>query len=109
MKNETLIKLALIFGGGFGLFMLLKPKIGDSVKSSAAPKETKSFDNSTPTPKKEDVKIVTQAYKEAVKNGESASRLTELNKELMKEFGMRCFVEKSGEVIACDVKGNPIN
>jgi hypothetical protein len=31
------------------------------------------------------------------------------NKELMKEFGMRCYVEKSGEVIACDVKGNPIN
>ncbi len=108
MKNETLIKLALIFGGGFGLFMLLKPKIGDSVKDTSTPKETKSFD-STPTPKKEDVKIVTQAYKEAVKSGESASRLTELNKELMKEFGMRCYVEKSGEVIACDVKGNPIN
>ena len=31
MKNETLIKLALIFGGGFGLFMLLKPKVGDKI------------------------------------------------------------------------------
>lgn len=108
MKNETLIKLALIFGGGFGLFMLLKPKIGDKLPTSK-PIETKSFDSGTPTPKKEDVKIVTQAYKEAVKSGESASRLTELNKELMKEFGMRCYVEKSGEVIACDVKGNAIN
>ena len=34
MKNETLIKLALIFGGGFGLFMLLRPKIGDAVPTS---------------------------------------------------------------------------
>jgi hypothetical protein len=48
------------------------------------------------------------AYTDALKNGEPSARLTELNKECMKEFGMRCYIDKSGQAVVCDVKGETI-
>ena len=38
--------------------------------------------------------------------GEPASQLSELNKECMKDFGMRCYMDKEGKLIVCDVSGN---
>lgn len=106
MKKEGLIKAAIMFGGGFLLFMLLKPKKGSA---------TKSFDSKeTPRPlqlseqDKENAEIVANAYRDAMANNEPASRLTELNKELTKEFGMRCYIDKSGSLVVCDVSGNTI-
>ena len=62
-----------------------------------------------PAPNQANAEIVLSAYTEALKSGEPASRLTELNKECMQEFGMRCYIEsKSGKVIVCDVKGETI-
>jgi hypothetical protein len=109
MTNENLIKTALIFGGGFALFMALKPKQNAQLASGmpTAPNQ-KSFDSSAPAPTKENAEIVANAYAEAMKSGEPPARLTELNKECMAEFGMRCYMDKSGQLIVCDVSGNTI-
>ncbi len=103
MNNKNLIKAAVIFGGGFLLFALTKNKLSSS--------EKKSFDSSKdllPAPTKENAEIVLVAYTEALKANEPPTRLTELNKECMKDFGLRCYVDKEGKVVVCDVKGNPV-
>jgi len=106
MDNKQLIKGALIFGGGFLLFLLFRPK------NNSAERAKKSMEGDKPlypAPDKENAEIVLVAYTDALKNGEPASRLTELNKEMMKEFGMRCYIDqKSGQTIVCDVKGETI-
>jgi hypothetical protein len=107
MDNKNLIKAALMFGGGFLLFALLKPKSQSSSESVEAT-EKKSFNSLVPAPTKENAEIVLIAYTDALKNGEPASQLTELNKECMKEFGMRCYIDKSGQTVVCDVKGETI-
>jgi hypothetical protein len=104
MDNKNLVKAALMFVGGFILFALLKPKSQSSTEST----EKKSFDSLVPSPTEENAEIVMIAYTDALKNGEPAARLTELNKECMKEFGMRCYVDKSGQTVVCDVKGETI-
>jgi hypothetical protein len=113
MKKETLIKAALIFGGGYLLFWLAKQMKKPTNQASLAGKNAKkSFDSKDaqpdvqPTP--ENAKIVYTAYVEAMNAGESPARLTELNKECMKEFGMRCYLDENKNVIVCDVKGNPV-
>ena len=106
MDNKQLIKGALIFGGGFLLFALLRPKD----KSVEQPKKSMEGDKSLlPAPTTENAENVLIAYTDALKNGEPASRLTELNKEMMKEFGMRCYIDqKTGKSVVCDVKGEKI-
>ena len=56
----------------------------------------------------ENAEIVAMAYSEALKNAEPPTRLTELNQEMMKDFGMRCYVDKQGQVVVCDKKGNTV-
>jgi hypothetical protein len=101
MNNKNLIKAALIFGGGFLLFALTKPKNNT---------EKKSFDSKdlVPAPTKENAEIVLLAYTDALKNNEPPARMTELNKECMKDFGLRCYTDKEGKVVVCDVKGETI-
>lgn len=108
MDNQNLIKAALMFGGGFALFALLRPKDPSLAVAGAA---KKSFDDNKlyPPPSKEDAEIVMIAYTEALKAGEPSARLTELNKECMQEFGMRCYIDsKTGKAVVCDVKGDTI-
>lgn len=109
MDNQNLIKAALIFGGGFALFALLRPK--DPAVATAGT-NSKSFDDNNklyPAPSKENAEIVMTAYTDALKAGEPPARLTELNKECMEEFGMRCYIDsKSGKATVCDVKGDTI-
>lgn len=108
MSNENLIKASIIFGGGFLLFLLLKPKLGMAT-TAASTSDKKSFDNAPVTAKDlENADIVVKAYTDAVKAGEPPAKLTELNTECMKEFGMRCYTDKSGKLIVCDVKGKTI-
>jgi hypothetical protein len=108
MDNQNLIKAALIFGGGFALFALLRPK--DPAVAVAGTNAKKSFDDKLyPPPSKADAEIVLIAYTDALKAGEPPARLTELNKECMDEFGMRCYIDtKSGKAVVCDVKGDTI-
>ena len=105
MDNKQLIKGALIFGGGFLLFAALRPK---PKKDSSTIKKLEG-DSLVPAPSPENAEIVLIAYTDALKNGEPASTLTELNKECMKEFGLRCYIDqKSGKTVVCDVKGETI-
>lgn len=103
--NKSLVKAIMILGGGFLVYLLVKPK--NAMPASSAEGEKKNFDNSVPAPNPENAEIVKNAYTEALKNGEPPTRLTELNKECMKEFGMRCYVQE-GKVIVCDVKGETV-
>lgn len=108
MNNENLIKASLIFGGGFLVFLLLKPKFGASATTTTATKEKKSFDSVPVTAKDlENADIVAKAYTDALQAGEPPAKLTELNTECMKEFGMRCYTE-NGKLIVCDVQGKTI-
>lgn len=105
--KENWIKFVLIFGGGLGLFAILK-KVNDN-KMSSSSGTTKSADgSSTPPADTKNADIVANAYAEALKAGETPQRLTELNKELTKEFGMRCYVSEDNKLTVCDVKGNTI-
>lgn len=110
MDNKQLIKGALIFGGGFLLFALLRPKDKSAKSTSTSPiKKLEGENNLVPAPTTENAEIVLIAYTDALKNGEPASRLTELNKECMKEFGLRCYIDqKTGKTVVCDVKGDTI-
>jgi hypothetical protein len=107
MTNENLIKAALMFGGGFALFFALRPRDKD-IATLAPPATTtspiKSFDSSAKLPPvaKENALIVAKAYEAAMQNGESPSRLTELNKECMAEFGMKCYMDKDGKLVVTD-------
>ena len=107
MNNENLIKASLIFGGGFLLFLLVKPKLG---AAAAAP--TKAFDSKSPVAVSakdlENAEIVANAYSQALNAGENPSRLTELNKECMKEFGMRAYLDKGNQLVVSDTKGNTV-
>ena len=107
MKKEDIIKVSLMFGGGVLAFLLLKRFNGGSVSNL---KTTKDF-TSKPAPSsydKENAEIVAKAYTDAMANNETPSRLTELNKELIKEFGMKCYIDKSGSVVVCDTSGTTI-
>lgn len=106
--KENLIKFFLIFGGGFGVFLIFK-KINENKMSTSSTGKTASADGSSnPAPDSKNAEIVAVAYSEALKAGETPQRLTELNKELTKEFGMRCYVTEDNKLTVCDVKGNTI-
>ena len=118
MKKENIIKAALIFGGGYLLFLLVKTakesksRINTNTNTKTSTETVKSFDSvvpdDAPTPNPEKAPIVMEAYIAAMDAGEPPMRLTELNKECMKDFGMRCHVSDDGKVVVCDIKGNII-
>jgi hypothetical protein len=107
MDNAKIIKAGIIFLGGFGLFMLLKPKASDVAKPSSGKKSANG--ELYPAPSPENAEIVLIAYQDALKNGEPQPILTELNQEMMKEFGMRCYIDqKTGKTVVCDVSGETV-
>jgi len=115
MKKENIIKAVLMFGGGFMIFLLAKTakeKSIENINTKTTSETVKSFDSvvpdDVPQPKIEEAPIAMEAYFMALQAGETPMRLTELNKELMKEFGMRCYVAEDGKLVVCDVKGNTI-
>jgi hypothetical protein len=103
--KENLIKAIIIFGGGYLVFSLFKPK---KEKIAAEANKKTVSDSTNPPADIKNAEIVASAYAQALKAGETAQRLTELNKELMKEFGMRCFVSESNQLKVVDAKGNTI-
>jgi hypothetical protein len=111
MDNKNLIKASVMFGGGFLLFLISKLSASNSsapANSTNTSGGTASFD-STPAPTQENARIVATAYTDALKNGEPPHIMTELNQEMMKEFGMRAYIDKSGEIVVCDVKGDTVS
>lgn len=106
--KENLVKAGIVIGGGILLYMALKPSKDNITASStnAAPKNATG--EATPKPTLENAEIVADAYIQALQAAETPSKLTELNQECMKEFGMRCYVDKEGKLVVCDVSGNTI-
>jgi hypothetical protein len=103
-SNYNLYKASLMLAIGGLLFWVVMPK---KDKKTTGTTPTKSFDN-TPTPSIENADIVANAYSSALSANEPASRLTELNKELMKEFGMRCYMNEDNKLVVCDSSGTII-
>lgn len=112
--NKELVKWITIFGGGLLAFSLVKPKKKDLEAVSKATNNdattSQSFDDneSNVKPTKENAEIVATAYSLAMQNNEPQSALTELNKECMKEYGLRCYMDKSNKIIVCDSAGEII-
>jgi hypothetical protein len=110
--NKNLIKWIIVFGGGLLTFSLFKPKKKDLdlANKSTAPSNNESFDDndSKVKPTKENAEIVAKAYSAAMQAGEPTSALAELNKECMKDYGMRCYVDKNNKLVVCDVSGSVI-
>jgi hypothetical protein len=107
--KENLVKAGIVIGGGILLYMALKPSkdnITATNNSNATPKNATG--EATPKPTLENAEVVADAYTQALQAGETPSKLTELNQECMKEFGMRCYVDKEGKLVVCDVSGNAI-
>ena len=109
--NKELVKWITIFGGGLLAFSLVKPKKKDleaavSAANSAST-NSQSFDDneSSVKPTKENAEIVATAYSLAMQNNEPQSALTELNKECMKEYGLRCYMDKDNKLIVSDSSG----
>ena len=103
-SNYNLYKASLMLAIGSLLFWAVMPK---KDKKTTGTTPTKSFD-SAPTPSIENADIVANAYSSALSANEPASRLTELNKELMKEFGMRCYMNEDNKLVVCDSAGTII-
>ena len=110
--NKDFVKWVIIFGGGLLGFSLFKPKKKDleAAKESTPTASVESFDDneSKIKPTKENADIVMRAYSAAMQAGEPSTALTELNKECMKDYGMRCYVDKNNKLVVCDVSGNII-
>lgn len=109
--KENLVKAGIVIGGGILLYMALKPSkdnitASSSTNNAAPPKNATG--EVTPKPTLENAEIVADAYTQALQAAETPSKLTELNQECMKEFGMRCYLDKEGKLIVCDVSGNTI-
>jgi hypothetical protein len=111
VAKKNALKAAIILIGGFAIFMLLKPKQKPIIEP-VLPTVPKAFDSnisSAPVDANmEDANIVASAYSEALRAGEPPSKLLELNKELVKDFGMKCYVDKEGKLIVCDSNGSTV-
>lgn len=114
--KENLIKVGLIFLGGGLLYYAFKPSttVGFIPKEStpASNAISTSFNSeikkeNTPEPSIENANIVATAYADAMQNGEPPSKLTELNQECMKDFGLRAYV-KDNMLFVCDASGNTV-
>ena len=105
--KENLVKTAIIFVGAGLLYMALKPS-KDVVDTTVTNPPKNATGEDTPKPTLENAEIVADAYIQALQAGETPTKLTELNQECMKDFGMRCYVDGTGKLIVCDVSGNPV-
>jgi hypothetical protein len=107
--KQNLVKAGIVIGGGILLYMALKPSKDNITSSNNNPTTPKNATGeATPKPTLENAEIVADAYTQALQAAETPSKLTELNQECMKEFGMRCYVDKDGKLVVCDVSGNAI-
>lgn len=112
--NKELVKWVTIFGGGLLAFSLVKPKKKDleaalnSANSSSANSQSFDDNESGVKPNKENAELVATAYSLAMQNNEPQSALAELNKECMKEYGMRCYMDTNNKLVVCDASGNVI-
>ena len=107
MNKESLYKALLMLGGGFLVFMLVKPK-GDKTitNKSTSPTQSASGKSKPITDEdRENADIVMTAFAMAMDNNESPENIAKLNSETMKEFGLRCYANKNGNLVVCNQSG----
>ena len=107
--KEKWVKLLVIAGGGFLVFSLFRYFKKDDIETKPKASFSGSDIDMTPPTDKQllDAEIVCDAYIAALDANEPAEKLTELNGELIKEFGMRCYL-KDAHIVVCDVMGKQI-
>ena len=109
--NTNVKKLILIFGGGIVLlwaFKKIKP-IGGTTKSTSKSNDTSKNATGDDGEKKKNAVVILKAFAEAKKAGESKEFLLEMNREFMKEYGLKVLPNKStGKPFVADADGNKI-
>jgi hypothetical protein len=111
MENTTVYKAAIMFGGGFLLFWLLKPKSNPNMQSGTTEDKLASFDSSSApitAKQKKDAEVVMSAFQSAMIAGEPAMVLSELNRECMKDYGLKCQQKKDGSLCVYDTASREV-
>jgi len=111
MENTTIYKAAIMFGGGFLLFWMLKPKNNDSKLSGYTEEKLASFDSSSApitAKQKKDAEVVMSAFQSAMIAGEPPMVLSELNRECMKDYGLKCQQKKDGSLCVYDTASREV-
>lgn len=111
---NTGTKQILIVGlGGFLTFLVIRRiwpagNGATGLKSGSTPASSKTKVAATPQQKQNAITAL-KAYTDAVKAGEKPAALDELNRMIVKEYGLKVYQDKaSGEYFCTDLNGNPI-
>jgi hypothetical protein len=108
-------KFMIVFLGGGLVFLAIKRIWPVKAPVSGEPQMKVGADGgnsgklvSTPEQKKSAITAL-QAYKAAVKDGQPAAKLAELNAMIFKQYGLKVYKDKSTNQYFCaDANGNPI-
>ena len=123
MENESVKKALLVFGSGFLLFLLIRPKGKNWKKIYAGgaipedkPNQRKKLVEPKVDPKEikgnkkaQDAITVLKAYIMAYNNGEPQSELDKLNEEIKKEYALTVFRRGiDNKIVVADLSGKVI-
>lgn len=110
MDNTSFYKASIMLGGGFLLFWLFRPKGATTALKQSGASASAAFDASKPisSKEKENASIVMDAYQTALSAGEPPMILSELNRECMKDYGMKCYQKKDGSFCVTNEAGREI-
>jgi hypothetical protein len=108
--NTNVKKLLLIFGGGLVLFWAFKKIKPIDVKKKSSSKDDKNVSaDGNSDDKKKNAIVCMKAYSEAKKAGESRDFLDDMNREFVKEYGLKVMPNKSnGKLFVSDTDGNKV-
>lgn len=110
--NTNIKKGLLIFGGGFLLFWAFKKifPVGGTTKKSSEKDTSVSASGEKSGEQKENINLVMKAYLEAKRAGESKQFLADMNREFIKEYGLKVMTDKaSGKLFVADASGNKVS
>ncbi len=103
--NPKAVAACIAIGGGILLFWFFTNTGNDTQKFSGEGDDQPS----APTDKqKKDAEVVLDAYMGAVANDEPPMTLSDINKECMKDYGLRCYQDNAGMYTVCDGRGTII-
>jgi hypothetical protein len=103
--NDSAKKAMIVFGGGAVLFLLLKyvfrvKEEGSSKLTTTSPESRKQ---------KQDSVVLLKAFTDAVKDGQPASFLNQMNAEFVNTYKMKVYRSKSsGKFFVADLEGKVI-
>ena len=108
--NTNVKKLLLIFGGGVLLFWAFKKlKPIDVKKKTTSKKDTNASADGNSDDKMKNAQVCLKAYIEAKKAGESKDFLADMNREFIKEYGLKVMPNKTnGKLFVSDSEGNKV-